>query len=666
MSTVDTSSWKADSDLNTAIEGIPLDADSSVAQTWKAIRSLMAAHKGDAPAVMTGASANSAGTSGLVPTPTAGDQNKVLKGDGTWGSVGAASSVAWSNVTGKPSSFTPSSHTHGNITNDGKVGTTSGLPLVTGIGGAVTAGSFGTSAGTVCEGNDSRLSNARTPTSHTHGNLTNDGKVGSTANLPLITTTGGAIAAGSFGTSANTFCQGNDSRLSDARTPTSHVHGNITNDGKVGTVSGKPLITGTGGTVTTGSFGNSSGTFCEGNDSRLSDSRTPNSHTHGNISNAGAIGSTSGLPVVTGQSGVLQAGSFGNSAGTFCEGNDSRLSDVRTPASHTHGNIANDGKLGSASRAVVTDGDKIIDVSSVTATELGYLSGVTSNVQTHLTDLDNEFLLVKGTADNCYAATTAQQLLIEDLQDDLQDLDDATVHKTGNEAIAGTKTFSSTISGSISGNAGTATKIQRAPDGTSYVARCTAGYALVNATHTGYGAIWNAKTKNYGVSMTTWPSNNDNVYIMAVTNANIASGTNTYARNISWNADNGTLTSTAFSGTLQTPSDEKLKTPLKAIPDSVLDAWGDVQWGQFQYLDAVDGKGEKARLHLGVIAQRVKKAFETKGLDACVYGILCYDRDNDAWAVRYAEAMAMETAYQRRRADRLELRLKAIEERLNV
>ena len=60
--------------------------------------------------------------------------------------------------------------------------------------------------------------------SHTHGNITNDGKVGTTANLPLITGTGGAITAGAFGTSANTFCEGNDSRLSDARTPLSHTH----------------------------------------------------------------------------------------------------------------------------------------------------------------------------------------------------------------------------------------------------------------------------------------------------------------------------------------------------------------------------------------------------------------------------------------------------------
>lgn len=60
---------------------------------------------------------------------------------------------------------------------------------------------------------------------HTHGNITDDGKVGTTANKPLITGTGGVVQAGSFGNQANTFCEGNDSRLSDARTPVAHTHG---------------------------------------------------------------------------------------------------------------------------------------------------------------------------------------------------------------------------------------------------------------------------------------------------------------------------------------------------------------------------------------------------------------------------------------------------------
>ena len=58
---------------------------------------------------------------------------------------------------------------------------------------------------------------------HTHGNISSDGKIGSTATLPIITTIGGTLTTGSFGSSAGTFTQGNDSRLSDARTPTSHA-----------------------------------------------------------------------------------------------------------------------------------------------------------------------------------------------------------------------------------------------------------------------------------------------------------------------------------------------------------------------------------------------------------------------------------------------------------
>ena len=41
------------------------------------------------------------------------------------------------------------------------------------------------------------------------------------------------VTTGTFGSTANTFTQGNDSRLSDARTPVSHVHGDISNAGAI-------------------------------------------------------------------------------------------------------------------------------------------------------------------------------------------------------------------------------------------------------------------------------------------------------------------------------------------------------------------------------------------------------------------------------------------------
>jgi hypothetical protein len=57
------------------------------------------------------------------------------------------------------------------------------------------------------------------------------------------------------------------------------------------------------------------------------------SHNHGNITNAGAIGTTASLPIITGANGILQAGSFGTTAGTFCQGNDSRLSNLNNATS---------------------------------------------------------------------------------------------------------------------------------------------------------------------------------------------------------------------------------------------------------------------------------------------------------------------------------------------
>jgi len=110
-----------------------------------------------------------------------------------------------------------------------------------------------------------------TPTSHTHGNITNDGKIGSNANKPLITTTDGTITTGSFGTTANTFCEGNDSRLSDARTPTAHTHSasditsglaTVATSGSYNDLSNKPTIpTVNDGTLTIKVNGTTAGIF---------------------------------------------------------------------------------------------------------------------------------------------------------------------------------------------------------------------------------------------------------------------------------------------------------------------------------------------------------------------------------------------------------------------
>ena len=95
-------------------------------------------------------------------------------GDQGWNNIPADDSLLA--VFGQiDTNFAPVSHTHGNLTNDGKVGTTSGLPLKTGTAGVVEAGAFGTSAGQFAEGNHTHTqlhdrSHAITSTSdHTAG-----------------------------------------------------------------------------------------------------------------------------------------------------------------------------------------------------------------------------------------------------------------------------------------------------------------------------------------------------------------------------------------------------------------------------------------------------------------------------------------------------------------
>ena len=144
MSTIDTSTWNPDPALNESIGDIPLNSTASIAQTWQAIQMLMAAGGLHGLQLVTfdGATASADGSQGLVPAPEAGDQDKVLKGDGTWGTAGEASSVAWENITDKPSTFPPSSHAHGNLTNEGKIGSAAGKPLVTGASGTVQTGAM--------------------------------------------------------------------------------------------------------------------------------------------------------------------------------------------------------------------------------------------------------------------------------------------------------------------------------------------------------------------------------------------------------------------------------------------------------------------------------------------------------------------------------------------
>lgn len=144
-------------------------------------------------------------------------------------------------------------------------------------------------------------------------------------------------------------------------------------------------------------------------------------------------------------------------------------------------------------------------------------------------------------------------------------------------------------------------------------------------------------------------------------------------------------------------SDERLKQDIEEVPEAVFKAWARVNFKQYRFKEAVASKGDEARKHVGLIAQHILAAFEAEGLDATAYGIVCHDSwedqyeneqvidaeaafdengnvvtpekshtekrfvkaAGDVWTVRYEEALALETAYQRWRLSKIEAALEA-------
>lgn len=122
----------------------------------------------------------------------------------------------------------------------------------------------------------------------------------------------------------------------------------------------------------------------------------------------------------------------------------------------------------------------------------------------------------------------------------------------------------------------------------------------------------------------------------------------------------------AATGTINT-SDERSKQQIQQIDEAAIRAWANVEYMQYRFDDAVALKGDGARWHFGVIAQRVKDAFDAEGLDAFAYGLLCYDEwpeqfemldaegnvvqpyieAGNRYGIRYEEALALECAYLR-------------------
>jgi hypothetical protein len=82
----------------------------------------------------------------------------------------------------------------------------------------------------------------------------------------------------------------------------------------------------------------------------------------------------------------------------------------------------------------------------------------------------------------------------------------------------------------------------------------------------------------------------------------------------------------AGTGTINT-SDERLKTELLELDAAEKRAAKRIQKsiGKYKFVESINTKGDKARIHFGVGAQTVEQIMKEEGLDPFSYGLLCYD-----------------------------------------
>lgn len=140
---------------------------------------------------------------------------------------------------------------------------------------------------------------------------------------------------------------------------------------------------------------------------------------------------------------------------------------------------------------------------------------------------------------------------------------------------------------------------------------------------------------------------------------------------------------------VQYASDQRLKQQISNIDDKLLDAWEDVLPCQFKYNDAVDQKGDNARLHTGYVVQQIDEACKSYNFDISAYGLYCHEEypqeteeveveqkdgtkvkerkvireASEHYSLRYTEVYAVECMYLRRCIARLTARIEELEKR---
>ena len=241
---------------------------------------------------------------------------------------------------------------------------------------------LGTGATDACAGNDSRLSDARTPTS-TLAHQTSH--ISGADQLPVATTSTKGLMSDTDKT-----------KLDNLATPVTSVSGTApivssgTTTPAISITAASGLAAGSmsaahytkldgissdavAGTASLRSLGTTATTACAGNDARLSDARTPSStlaHKASHISGSDQLDDATALAhgLMTSAlytklnnissdavAGTASLRSLGTTATTACAGNDSRLSDARTPSStlaHKASHISGSDQLDDATGSV--------------------------------------------------------------------------------------------------------------------------------------------------------------------------------------------------------------------------------------------------------------------------------------------------------------------------
>ena len=154
---------------------------------------------------------------------------------------------------------------------------------------------FGSTTDTTCEGDDPRLSDSRDPTAHTHVEVDitdldkyTQAEIDASLALKKDDFTENSAFNKNFGAIADTVTEGNDSRLTDDRNPTAHTHVEVditdldkyTQSEVDASLATKEPTISPKNSAFNQNYGSTTGTVCEGDDVRLSDNRDPNAHIH--------------------------------------------------------------------------------------------------------------------------------------------------------------------------------------------------------------------------------------------------------------------------------------------------------------------------------------------------------------------------------------------------